>query len=101
MFFKRLSLILISILVVSCSGLARYSKVEFEKKYIEAESLFSETLEEEIGKKKLAKLEKTFTSLKKQLNENNENYYRIEEELVIKYNKEINHYLSLINDLKD
>lgn len=101
MFFKRLSLILISILVVSCSGLTRYSKDEFEKKYIEAEILFSETLEEEIVKKKLTKLEKTFNSLKKQLNENNEDYYRIEEELVIKYNKGINHYLSLINDLKD
>lgn len=98
---KKLGLIVITILMSSCSGIRYYNNYEFKKSYNASEKMFDKVLEEEITTKKLKKLKKRFKMLERQLYEENENYSRINQEIVEKYDGKIKHYIMLIKDLED
>lgn len=98
---KNLKLIGIIILMSSCSKVHYYNNYEFKKNYNASEKMFNKVLEEKITNKKLRKLKKHFNMLSRQLYEENENYHRINQETVEKYDEKIKHYIMLINDLED
>lgn len=98
---KKLILIIIVILMSSCSGIRYYSSYEFEKNFKSSEKMFNRTLEGKVTKKKLKKLKKNFVILNRQLYEENDNYIRINKKIVENYSVKINHYMMLIKDLED
>ncbi|MFA6708356.1 MAG: hypothetical protein WCR79_01500 [Fusobacterium sp.] len=98
---KKLMLIMIVILMSSCSGIRYYSGYEFENNFKSSEKMFNRTLEGKVTKKKLKKLKKHFVILNRQLYEENDNYIRINKKIVENYSGKINHYMMLIEDLED
>lgn len=98
---RRLILIIVVALMTSCSGIHYYNSYEFEKNFKISEKMFNRTLEGKVTKKKLKKLKKHFIVLNRQLYEENDNYIRINKEIVENYSGKIKHYIMLINDLED
>lgn len=98
-------LLLIGILtstLYSCTSLNyTYNQEEFIAEYQKMIKNFDNTLSSEISSSKIKYLKKNFIYLKRQLNEKNENFERINEPMVNLYNKKIDRYLMIIEDLKD
>lgn len=99
---KGLTIIFLCISLLSCTSLGyNYTPNEFIDEYSKTVKYFDEVLSSEIGRFKLGKLRRKFIYLKKQLHKNNENYERLDKSLVVVYDREIDRYLMIIEDLKD
>lgn len=85
----------------SCTVMKYYEQYEFLIKYDELVRDFNKTLEEPMTKRDLKKLDKRFVIFERQLYERNENYKRLDKNIVDRYSKEIRYYRGIINDLKD
>lgn len=85
----------------SCSSIRYYEQYEFLIKYDELVREFNKTLEKPITKSELKKLDKKFKIFERQLYEKNENYIRIDENIVRDYDKDIKYYRGIIIDLGD
>lgn len=85
----------------SCSSIRYYEQYEFLIKYDELVREFNKTLEKPITKSELKKLDKKFKIFERQLYEKNENYIRIDENIVRDYGKDIKYYRGIIIDLGD
>ena len=98
---KKIAIITVAFLLTSCTILRVYPQDEFLIKYDKLVMKFNKVLEEPITKKQLKKMEKNFIFFKKQLEKRNEDYARIDKNIVEKHKAEINHYLGIIEDLRD
>lgn len=85
----------------SCTVMKYYEQTEFLIAYDELIEYFDKTLEDTIKKKDLKKLDKRFYVFERQLYEKNENYVRINKDIVDRYSKDIRYYRGIIEDLKD
>lgn len=99
---KKITLFfMFALLFSSCTIMRYYEQTEFLIEYDELVRDFDETLEDPIKKKDLKKLDKRFYIFERQLYERNENYVRLNKDIVDKYGKEIRYYRGIIEDLKD
>ena len=88
-------------LLVGCSTIRYYEQYEFLIKYDELIREYNKTLERPMTRSQLKKLDKKFRMFERQLYEENDNYIRINEEIVNSYSKDIRYYRGIIEDLKD
>lgn len=98
---KIILFVMLLSLFSSCSSIRYYEQYEFLIKYDELIRDFNKTLEKPIKKSELKKLDKKFRIFERQLYEKNENYIRIDENIVKYYSKDIKYYRGIINDLED
>lgn len=98
---KIVLFVVVSLAFSSCTVMRYYEQYEFLIKYDELVRDFNKTLEEPMTKRDLKKLDKRFVIFERQLYERNENYKRLDKNIVDRYSKEIRYYRGIINDLKD
>lgn len=98
---KNCIILLSMFFLCSCTGIRYYEQHEFLIKYDQLVMDFDEILENPIKKSQLKKLNKEFRIMERQLYEKNENFIRINENIVNEYSKSIEYYRNIIKDLED